>query len=506
MTRNDSRPSILPVLVPPLLACVLSIAFPIAAQAVPVTFQVTVPSETPAGDPVYIAGDFQGWNPGDPAHRLTESGPLLYEVTLDPAVGTTLQYKFTRGDWGKVEKGPNGEEIPNRVHQVTGEETLELIVASWADLPANSTVTGDVSLISVPGFLGGRRVWVYLPPQYHDEPERRYPVLYMLDGQNVFDQATSFAGEWEVDESCELLIAAEQMAPIIVVAIANGEAGRIDEYTPWHDPDFQGGMGGGGEAHLQAFIDFLIPHIDATYRTLTGPEHTGLAGSSLGGLMSLYAAYAHPETFGRLGALSPSIWWYDQELLAFASAQPKPSSWIYMDMGTLEPGYFLDGDGNGVADAVDELRALRDVMTGQGFVLDEDLMVVEDEGGSHNEAAWAARFPVTLQFLFPVTSTAAPQIGHVGPLVVRPNTPNPFNPSTKLSFELTEPAVVTLQIFDLGGKLMRSLLRAAPRASGLHEMAWNGCDDRGHVVASGTYFYKISAGSVVETRSMTLVR
>lgn len=495
----------MPALVLFLLAGALSTALPIDARAVLVTFEVTVPSETPAGDPVHIAGDFQGWNPGDTAYRLTESGLLLYEITLDLAVGTSIEYKFTRGDWGSVEKGPNGEEITNRVHLVSTAETLQLTVARWADL-SPSTITGDVSLITVPGFLSGRRVWVYLPPQYDAEPERRFPVLYMLDGQNVFDQGTSFAGEWEVDETCEQLIASQQMAPIIVVAVANGEADRIHEYTPWFDPDFQGGMGGGGEAHLQAFIEILIPYIDVTYRTLAGPGHTGLAGSSLGGLMSLYAAFAHPEAFGRLGALSPSIWWHDQELLAYALSQPKPQSRVYMDMGTLEPGYFLDQDGNGVADAVDELRAMRDVMTGQGFVLDGDLMIVEDEGGRHNEAYWAERFPVALQFLFPATPTAVSPVGRVGPLVVRPNVPNPFNPSTTIRYDLLSPCRVGLQVYDVSGRLVRVLRDGMHQVAGRHEVVWHGRDDSGRPVPSGTYVYRLTAGGRSEMTRMMLVK
>src|SRR5262249_10569905 len=154
-------------------------------------------------------------------------------------------------------------------------------------------------------FLGGRRFWVYLPPGYHDS-SARYPVLYMLDGQNVFDRLTSFVGEWKVDETLERMIPAGEVAPIIVVAIDNGGTARIGEYTPWSDP---GDGGGAGAAHLTAIADVLVPHIDATYRTQTGPTHTGIAGSSLGGLMALYATYARPDRFGRNAALSPSIWW-----------------------------------------------------------------------------------------------------------------------------------------------------------------------------------------------------
>jgi pullulanase len=451
---------------------------------------VTAPSSTPPGDPIYIAGDFQGWNPGDPAYELADLGGLVYEITLDLTVGGTIEFKFTRGSWGTVEKGPNGEEIPNRSHSVTGAETLELTVANWADLPV-STITGDVTTHTVPGFLGGRRVWVYLPPGYHERAEQRYPVLYMLDGQNVFDQATSYAGEWEVDESCETLIAAESMSPIIVVAVDNGGLDRIYEYTPWYDPGY--GDGGGGESHLQEFINVLKPWVDANYRTLVSPQTTGLAGSSLGGLMSLYAAYAHPEVFGRIGALSPSIWWNDDELLSYAGGQPKPASKVYMDMGTLEGG-------------IDDLRAMRDVMVGQGFVLGEDLMVVEDEGGQHNEWYWAQRFPTALQFLFPPpppTGVGTDEATNLA--VLRPNTPNPFNRRTTLRFDLRDAADVRLTVYDIAGRRVRGIFDGRMPA-GPHEVAWDGRDERGVRVAAGIYLYRIQAGGLSEQRMMVLLK
>ncbi|MFH1502741.1 MAG: alpha/beta hydrolase-fold protein [Candidatus Eisenbacteria bacterium] len=469
----------------------------------PVTFQVTAPTTTPPGDPVYIAGDFQGWDPGAPAYQLTDLGGLLYEITLDLTVGGTIQFKFTRGTWGKVEKGPNGEEIANRTHAVTVAETLELTVANWADLPV-STITGDVTTHTVPGFLSGRRVWVYLPPGYHVRADQRYPVLYMLDGQNLFDQATSYAGEWEVDETCESLIPAGLMSPIIVVGVDNGGLSRIYEYTPWYDPGY--GNGGGGEAHLQELITVLMPWVDANYRTLTGPRATGLAGSSLGGLMSLYAAYAHPEVFGLPGALSPSIWWNDDELLSYAGGQPKPASTVYMDMGTIESGSMVDEDGNGVDDYIDDLRAMRDIMVGQGFVLDEDLMVVEDEGGVHNEWHWAQRFPGTLQFLFPPPPETGVQTNATpGLAMLRPNAPNPFSDRTTLRFDLPDPVDVRLMVYDVAGRRVRELTTGRLPA-GPHEVVWDGRDERGVRVASGIYLYRIHAGELVEQRRMVVLK
>ncbi len=367
-----------------------------------IIFRVTVPDDTPADAEIYIAGDFQNWDPGDQDHRLAKAGDGAYEIGIAFDKGRPIQYKFTRGHWGVVEKGPRGEEIANRTFAAAASGTLRLSVASWAgNAPPSrtSSITGDVRPLEVPDFLDGRRVWIYLPPGYEEATDERYPVLYMLDGQNVFDAKTSFAGEWEVDETCERLIKAGEMRPIIVVAVANGETERVHEYTPWFDRHRQ--AGGGGEEHLRAFIDVLIPFVNMNCRTLEGPANTGLGGSSLGGLMAVYAGYAHPDVFGLIAGVSPVVRWDEHRLVDFVASKERPASRVYIDMGTRESESTEDTDGNGVDDHIDDLRALKDALLAQGFVEGEDLLVVEDEGARHNEAYWAARFPAALRFLFP---------------------------------------------------------------------------------------------------------
>ena len=372
------------------------------AGLVDVTFRVTVPANTPAGADIYLAGDLQGWNPGDSKYRFARQSAGLYSLTLSLEDGSVIQFKLTRGSWDTVEKGSQGEELNNRTFQVAGSEAVDLVVASWADTaPAPPrTLVGDIDEMTVPSFLDGRRVWVYLPPGYATEVDRCYSVLYMFDGQNLFDSSTAFLGnEWNVDQSLEDSIAAGTMQPIIVVAIDNGGGARLDEYTPWPDPEYGGGQ---ADAHFQAIEQTLIPYINRHFRTYIDPAHTGIAGSSLGGLMSLYAAYAHGDTFGSIGALSPSLWWDSQHLLAFVQMTGKKSArTIYMDMGTIESGQVIDENGNGLDDNIDYLRAVRETMVGQGYQPGKDLQVIEDEGARHNETAWSRRFPGTLQFLFP---------------------------------------------------------------------------------------------------------
>jgi len=358
---------------------------PPPADLASVLFRVHVPPTTPAGDRVYVAGDFNGWNQASPQHALARTAALTHEITLAFARGSRIEFQFTRGSAATVERGAHGEARPNRTYDVAVDSVLDLTVESWADRPP-TTATGDVTRTSVPGFLSGRHVWIYLPPGYH-AASARYPVLYLLDGQNVFDAVTSFAGEWRVDEALEALIPAGQVTPLVVVAVANGGAARIDEYTPWADPGYGGGA---GRAHLDAIADVLVPWVNANYRTQTGPAHTAFGGSSLGGLMTLYALYARPDAFGLGMAMSPSIWWDGRHVVAFAAASKKPAARAWSDMGTAECGT-----------CIDDLRAMRDAMVGQGFVLGTDLTAVEVAGAVHNEAAWSARFPDAVKFLFP---------------------------------------------------------------------------------------------------------
>ncbi len=254
------------------------------------------------------------------------------------------------------------------------------------------TITGNVSIITLPYFLNGRRVWVYLPPGYDEEPARRYPVLYMHDGQNLFDAYTSYAGEWGVDETCEKLINAGEIPPLIVVGVENARAGRIDEYTPWRDKENGGGKAG---AYLKELEDTLKPAIDRRYRTLPGAENTFMAGSSLGGLLSAYAGYLRPDVWGGVIAMSPTYWWASESFAAWAGTRPKPAlRFFYQDMGTRE-----DGADPGHDDYMETLRRVRKLALAQGFTEGKDFFSLEAAGQTHSEGAWARRFPRILKLL-----------------------------------------------------------------------------------------------------------
>lgn len=235
-----------------------------------------------------------------------------------------------------------------------------------------------------------RTLIVYVPPDYEVHSHTRYPVLYMHDGQNLFDSETAFAGnEWRLDDTAEDLIDRGVIAPLIIVGIYNTGERRIHEYTPTTDAKL-----GGGKADLygRMLVEEVKPFIDKTYRTLNGPENTGLGGSSLGGLVTLHLGLQYPHIFGKLAVLSPSVWWDNRVILREIGQLPtKPPLKIWLDMGTAEGGMSLE-----------DTEMLRDAMRAKGWSEGKDLAYFEIEGATHSEAAWAQRVGPFLRFLFPL--------------------------------------------------------------------------------------------------------
>jgi enterochelin esterase-like enzyme len=239
-----------------------------------------------------------------------------------------------------------------------------------------------------------RDVTVYLPPGYDESPERFYPVLYMHDGQNLFDPRTSFvAGRtWRVAETADAVIDAGEVEPLIIVGIANTGDQRLNEYTPSRDWRM-----GGGEAQRYGDLlaNDLLPFISENYRVRQGAQHTGLGGSSLGGLVTLYLGLRHPGVFGRLAVMSPSVWWNHKSIIGYVNERGpeishKPQIWL--DIGDAEGRKTL-------SDA--ELLDRR--LLANGWRMNVDLHFERVHGGTHDEAAWAQRVGPMLRFLFPKT-------------------------------------------------------------------------------------------------------
>ena len=240
-------------------------------------------------------------------------------------------------------------------------------------------------------FLRNQRdLIVYVPPGYDDQPWRHFPVLYLHDGQNLFDGATSFIPgmDWHVGQTADQAIYSGEVEPLIIVGMYNTKA-RIREYTPTQVPKLGGGR---ADRYAKFLIEEVKPFIDSGYRTLSDPYNTGIGGSSLGGLVSLYLGLKHSRIFGKIAALSPSIWWNQRVMHRFASAatvEPRPRIWL--DIGTREGPRI-----------VDDVENFRDVLLSKGWQLNGDLHYERVEGAEHNEAAWAQRVAPFLRFLFPV--------------------------------------------------------------------------------------------------------
>lgn len=265
--------------------------------------------------------------------------------------------------------------------------------AKEAPAPVEHTLTGDIRRHE--GFPSthlerSRDVLVYLPPGYGDSGARRYPTLYLQDGQNVFDKATSVGEEWRVDETAQGLIESGQIEPVIIIAIYNTGEHRIDEYAPTASEK----GGGHADRYGRMLVEELKPFIDKEYRTLPSAASTGIGGSSLGALLTMHLGLRYATAFSKLAVHSPSVWWDDKVILKEVAALPgKLPFRIWLDAGT--------GEGE---ETIANTRALRDALVAKGWIVDQDLRYVEAEGGQHNEASWAARVAETLKFLYPPPS------------------------------------------------------------------------------------------------------
>lgn len=233
-------------------------------------------------------------------------------------------------------------------------------------------------------------VVVCLPPGYHEEPDRHYPVLYLHDGQNVFDDLplSPFGVQWGVDTTARALTHARVIEPIIIVAIGNAGRDRIDEYTPTRDNMHD--AGGLADRYGQMLVYEIKPWVDHTWRTRRTARDTAVAGSSLGGLLSLHLGLTHPAVFGKLGLLSPSVWWDDRWIVRQLAAEGhRPDLRIWLDVGTGETR-MLKGT-----------RLLHRMLVRKGWQSGRDLSYMEADGALHDERAWGERTGLFLRFLFP---------------------------------------------------------------------------------------------------------
>jgi len=263
---------------------------------------------------------------------------------------------------------------------------------------ARDSVVGDLRLHEFRSrlFRNGRMLRVWLPPRY-DAPEnvsRPYPVLYLNDGQNLFDRATAFGGvEWQVDETADRLIRQEVIPPLVIVGIDNAQSDRLKEYIPYrsfHPPILRPQ----GKRYPDFLMNEVMPFVQERYRIAQGPENTGLGGSSLGALISLYTVIERPDVFGQLLLESPSLFISYRRILKLSRLVRQWPDKIFLAIGTREAGR-EDKDKQVVEDVHELEHSLR-----RAGLDERRLLVMIDEGATHNEGEWAKRFPDALTFLF----------------------------------------------------------------------------------------------------------
>ncbi len=330
-------------------------------------------------DSIFISGSFNEWKPGDTAYKFVSNPENVSFLTLDLPAGYH-EFKCTRGNWKKGECLMNGDDAGNRRIDITGDTSFMISIEAWKDdfpeFVKKHTATGQVHMADTAFFMPQlnryRRIRIYLPEGYA-KSKKKYPVMYMHDGQNLFDDSTAAFGEWGVDECLDSLIKKNKPA-CIVVGIDNGPQ-RFNEYNPY---EFQQYGKGEGDRYLEFLVMNLKPFIDKQYRTIPSKENTIIAGSSMGGLISYYAMLQYPGVFGKAGVFSPAFWTAPQIKEVTGALANKINGKFFFYMGGLE------GEVN-----INEMQEVQEIL---GERSQSMIYSVIDPESSHNEQAWRKWF------------------------------------------------------------------------------------------------------------------
>ncbi|WP_033095522.1 alpha/beta hydrolase [Colwellia psychrerythraea] len=362
---------------------------------------VTPPADYNRKDTVHIVGNFNNWAlSGNKSHQLRYvEGKLVADI---PNNQQDIIFGFVRNsDWKSIPSRESGNALCLFLHQKNStNHHIKIEIPAWKDdkpgKVATQTIVGNVKVLkdfAMPQLGRQTNISIYLPPSYKENNQQKYPVLYMLDGQNIFDDSTAYSDEWLVDESMERLASTGKLNEFIVVGIANGPR-RWNEYNPWNYKswDTQVEEIGEGDKTITFIRDSLKPFIDKNYRTKAENTSTGLAGSSLGGLMALYGAMEHSDVFGFIAAFSPSLAVENMagNNVLFAALKNQKEMGrvkIYADMGKVEYGNY------------EKVEFLQQLLLESG-VAEKNLKIVKDDLGRHCELDWSKRFPSAVGWLF----------------------------------------------------------------------------------------------------------
>ena len=339
-------------------------------------------------DKVYIVGNAEelgSWNPGKVS--LEKISNKLWQKTLTFAKGTRIEYKFTQGNWQTEALKNDATVPPNSVLNVERDTTISVAINNWRDkfnFKVAGQITGKVEYyknFEIDG-LKPRDIIIWLPPDYEKETNMRYPVLYMHDGQNIFDPRTSNTFiDWQVDETADSMIRKGEIEPIIIVGMNNTD----DRSTEYSDTPL-------GRLYMKFIIEKVKPFVDSKYRTLTDAKNTAVAGSSMGGLISMMCAWEHPEVFSKAACFSPAFKYskidYVKKVLEYSGKKKEIT--LYIDNGGIDLDAQLLPGVNEMVSALEQ----------KGFLIDKDLFVYIDKTATHNEAAWAKRVWRPLKIFF----------------------------------------------------------------------------------------------------------
>lgn len=333
---------------------------------------------------VYVTGNFNNWNPKDENYKLKPSVGGRKAIVLKDLPAGTYAFKFTRGGADKLETTADGRDISDRILEVSADDSKEYTIAGWKDdypdKPKPYTASPQVKIIdtafAIPQLGRTRRIWIYLPKGYATS-SKTYPVLYMQDGQNLFNEQTAFAGEWGIDECLDTL-QQKTGKECIIVGIDNGGSKRMNEYNPYDHAQYGKGE---GDQYLAFLVNTLKPYIDQKYRTRKGVATTFIAGSSMGALISFYALLKHPDVFGGAGVFSPSFPVAPGIFTEAEKFTPPP--------GTLNYKCYLYAGKQESADMVPAAEKMAAILQKKAGVYTRLLIYPL---GKHNEATWRQEF------------------------------------------------------------------------------------------------------------------
>jgi len=340
--------------------------------------------------PIFLTGNFNQWRVADERFRLEKTGEKDYTFRFADVskLPEKLEYKFVRVDWDGEETDARGNPVPNRVIPARS-DTVRDHVPRWKTrgmffnkdlLPQIEPIKGP---FQIPRLIRTRRISALLPHDYY-ETDRHYPVLYLQDGQNLFDDYAPY-GNWAVDKKLAIL-AEGDLHQLIIVAIDHAEEERIREFTPSTHARLGAGT---GKQYVRFLADVLKPLVDQKYRTLPGREHTGIGGSSMGGLISLYAGLMYPEVYGKLMIFSPALWVAPNIHFHAIHFQHSFDTQIYLYAGKAES-----------ENMVPNLRRFRDALNQSGQAGEIEFELSIDPEGQHNETRWGEEFPRAIEWLF----------------------------------------------------------------------------------------------------------